>query len=244
MGQRPRAAIWFYAREPNPVVRYTPHFMVAATTRNDDSRLADIPRSALTARGGLVRFTVDDVLAMVRQGILPEDSTTELLNGVVVLKDRSDRGGEPLVHGPKHRNCIRKLTLLAAKIESLQQHGQVQLPVVCTEEHMPEPDFSAVRGRDSDYVDRLPAAADVSLVIEAADSSLERDRDEKLPEYAAAGIPQYLILNLVNNTVEVYSDPDVGRRDYRTRTTHERHESVALMLPDGSLEVPAADLLP
>jgi hypothetical protein len=218
--------------------------MVAATTTNSDPHLAEIPRSALTARGGLVRFTVDDVLAMVRQGILPEDSTTELLNGVIVLKDRSDRGGEPLVHGPKHRNCIRKLMLLAAKIESPNQHGQVQLPVVCTQEHMPEPDFSAVRGTDSDYTDRLPTAADVSLVIEAADSSLERDREEKLPEYAAAGIPHYLILNLINNTVEVYSDPDTELRDYRTRTTRERHETVTLVLPAGSLDVPASELLP
>lgn len=218
--------------------------MVAATIKNNGSRVAEIPRSALTARGGLVRFTVDDVLAMMRQGILPEDSTTELLNGIVVRKDRSDRGGDPLVHGPKHRNCIRKLMLLAARIESPQQHGQVQLPVVCTSEHMPEPDFSVVRGSDDDYAERLPTAADASLVVEAADSSLERDREEKLPEYAAAGIPQYLIVNLINHTVEVYSDPDPALRDYRTRATRERHETLTLVLPKGPLEVPAADLLP
>jgi hypothetical protein len=233
-----------------PCVNVAPCFgmirqvMVATTSRNNGSPPAAVPRSALTARGGLVRFTVDDVLAMVRQGILPEDSTTELLNGVIVQKDRSDRGGEPLMHGPKHRNCVRKLTLLAGRIESAKQHGQVQLPVICTQEHMPEPDFSAVRGSDLDYSDRLPTAADVTLVIEAADSSLDRDRGEKLPEYAAAGIPQYLILNLINNTVELYSDPDPELRDYRSRATRERHEAVTLALPMGPYEVPAADLLP
>lgn len=218
--------------------------MVAATTNNDGSRITDVPRSALAGRGGLVRFTVDDVLAMVRQGILPEDSTTELLNGVIVLKDRSDCGGEPLVHGPKHRGCIRKLTLLASRIESPHHHGQVQLPVVCTEEHMPEPDFAVVRGTDRDYANRLPTASDVTMVIEAADSSLQRDREEKLPAYAAAGIAQYLILNLINDTVELYSDPDPELRDYRTRSTRERHETVSIVLPSGVLEVGANELLP
>jgi hypothetical protein len=37
-----------------------------------------------------VRWSVEDVLAMVRLGILAEDSTTELLGGLVVVKDRGD----------------------------------------------------------------------------------------------------------------------------------------------------------
>ena len=36
---------------------------------------ATVPPSALAGRGRLVRFTVDDALAMLRAGLVPEDAT-------------------------------------------------------------------------------------------------------------------------------------------------------------------------
>lgn len=59
------------------------------------------------------------------------------------------------MHGPIHRACVRKLTRLAAKTASVRSHAQVQLPIVCGTDQMPEPDF-AVRGTDDRYADRLP----------------------------------------------------------------------------------------
>jgi hypothetical protein len=42
-----------------------------------------------------VHFTVAGTLRMLNMGILPEDSTIELLNGTLVYRDRFDiRGGE------------------------------------------------------------------------------------------------------------------------------------------------------
>src|SRR3954470_24450647 len=107
---------------------------------------ANVPRSVLSDRGGFVRFTADDVQGMLKQGFLPEDATTELLNGLIILKDRSDLGGEPLIHGPRHRACIRRLTLFVPRIETAERHAQVQLPIVCGNDQLPEPDFAIVRG--------------------------------------------------------------------------------------------------
>lgn len=52
----------------------------------------------------------------------------------------------------------------------------------------PEPDLSVLSWRDDYYRDKHPGAASVILLIEVADSSLEYDREIKLPAYAAAGI--------------------------------------------------------
>ena len=169
---------------------------------------AAVPPSAVAGRGPLVRFTVDDVQAMLRAGLLPEDASTELLNGCLVRKDRSAHGADPALHSPGHCYTVTQLGKLSATIDSPDRHVRTQLPIVCDAGQMPEPDFAILRGTNDDYMDRLPTAADALCVVEVADSSLERDRDEKLPAYARAGVPRYVILNLRNRTAEVYTQPD------------------------------------
>lgn len=46
------------------------------------------------------------------------------------------------------------------------------------------------------------------LLIEVADSSLDLDRRVKMPLYAAAGIAEVWLIDLANDAVEVYRDPD------------------------------------
>ncbi|HUB26364.1 MAG TPA: Uma2 family endonuclease [Tepidisphaeraceae bacterium] len=192
-----------------------------------------------------MRFTVENVQVMIHQGIIPEDATTELLGGLIVLKDRSDLGGDPLMHGLKHSTAVRLLTQLAGKLAGKDCHAQIQLPVVCGEDELPEPDFSILRGGVHDYVARLPAAADVLTIIEVADSSFERDSRQKAAIYSKAGIPQYLIVNLRNSTVEQYTDPDAPIGTYRTKATFTSGQTIRLHLGAGaSLEVAVAELLP
>lgn len=220
--------------------------MVAPVTPSSAASVGEsVPQSLLTGRNGFVRFTADDVQIMLRQGILPEDSTTELLNGLVIHKDRGDLGGEPLLLGPKHRACIRRLTALVSRIDTPARHAQVQLPIVCGIDQMPEPDFAVIRGPDSDYTDRLPTAADTFMVLEAADSSLERDRDEKLPVYAAAGIQQYVILDLRTRTAMIYANPDRAAGTYPPPTIVREGEELWLRVGEDEIfTIPLADLLP
>lgn len=65
--------------------------------------------------------------------------------------------------------------------------------------------LSMVQARS--YGDDLPASKDVLLTIEAADTSLARDRDIKLPIYATAGIVESCLVNLRDKTIERHSDP-------------------------------------
>ena len=56
-------------------------------------------------------------------------------------------------------------------------------------------------------ISRAIPAEDMALVIEVADFSLPRDRSHKARIYAAAAVPVYWIINLVDHQVEVYSNP-------------------------------------
>jgi Uma2 family endonuclease len=55
-------------------------------------------------------------------------------------------------------------------------------------------------------------------VIEIAESGLARDRNDKWAVCALGGIPVYWLVNLVDEEVEVYTDPSPAgyqsRRDY------------------------------
>ncbi len=64
-----------------------------------------------------------------------------------------------------------------------------------------------VCGARRDYVDRHPAPADLALVVEVVDTTLQRDRMLKQRVYARAGIPRYWIVSLPEQQIEVYSDP-------------------------------------
>ncbi len=67
-------------------------------------------------------------------------------------------------------------------------HVRGQEPVT-TEDSEPEFDIIVARGELRQYLGRHPGPQDVALIVEVADSSLQRDRMLKKRLYAAAGIP-------------------------------------------------------
>ena len=59
--------------------------------------------------------------------------------------------------------------------------------------------------RDDYYVDAHPGPDDILLLIEVADTTLEFDRNVKLPLYARAGISEVWLVDLNGDYVEVHS---------------------------------------
>ena len=163
---------------------------------------------------GPFRFTIDAALKMVELGILPEDSTIELLDGALVYRDRFDLCGGEITGGVKHSFVICAFTQLSLRINNDRRELCTQSTLVCTETHAPTPDAMVLRGTFEDYRTTLPVAADAFCVIEMADSSYERDSGEKLLGYAKAGIKQYIIINLRSRTAEIYVDPDTAAGSY------------------------------
>ena len=85
-----------------------------------------------------------------------------------------------------------------------------------------------------------PKANEVLLVIEVADSSLEYDRNIKLPLYAQSGIPEYWLVNLEKEEIEAYWQPYGETYKFRELLG----SSDVLRSRHLELEIPVADILP
>lgn len=149
------------------------------------------------------RFTVDEYHKMGEAGIFGEDDRVELIDGEVV---------EMTPIGWRHARCVRRLVTLFGRLAGELAGGpyevDAQNPVVLSEYGEPQPDLALVREVP---VGRLPTPEDVALIVEVSDTTLAYDRNVKLPHYARAGIPEVWIVDLQNETIEVYADPEDGR---------------------------------
>ena len=121
-------------------------------------------------------------------------------------------------------------------------HGQISQPISLPPINEPEPDGAVVRGEIDDYLEHPPAAGDVFSVIEVADSSLAIDLGPKLTTYAAAGIQQYVVADLVNNRVLIHEEP--SGNSYARVTRYERGEMLTIAAGAGQVSLPADRLLP
>jgi Uma2 family endonuclease len=141
-------------------------------------------------------FTVDEYRRMEKTGIIAEDDRVELLEGVI------------LQLGPMnapHVLAIARCDYLLHRQLTDDYLVSVQSAIVLDRFGAPQPDLAVIRQRL--YAD-VPTAADVVLIIEVSDSSLAYDRGRKRRNYAAAGIAEYWIVNLVDRLIERYTAPD------------------------------------
>jgi Uma2 family endonuclease len=87
---------------------------------------------------------------------------------------------------------------------------RVQNPVAfIPEDSEPQPDI--VWAKRQNYKGHHPAADEILLLIEVAESSLDSDRGEKAKLYATVGIADYWIVNLIDRAIEVHREPKGGR---------------------------------
>jgi hypothetical protein len=91
-------------------------------------RLSSIVMSTATDLRAL-RLTVDQVHAMIAAGILPEGPHTELIDGLLVYKDRSEQGEDPMTSGKRHNLAVKLRARLDAELTAHGCHMQTQGPV-------------------------------------------------------------------------------------------------------------------
>ena len=158
----------------------------------------------------LRRFTYRELLEMERVGIIQEDQHVELLGGQLVVMTVNP----PHAAAVSHLN--RRLHRVFAERAQIVTQSPLRLSEDLEDENLPQPDVMLVAGPEKVYTDH-PRPADVHLLIEVSDSTLVKDRTIKLPLYAAHGIPEVWIVNLVDKQIEVYTEPH--GHEYLTRTT-------------------------
>jgi Uma2 family endonuclease len=175
------------------------------------------------------RWTRRQYEQMVDAGVLTTDDRVELLDGYIVPMSPQDS---------RHANTTTQIVHLLMRVCPSAHHVRSQVPLALGEHSEPEPDVMVVEGPPDAYTDTHPSAA--VLVVEVADSSLAKDRAQKRLLYARHGIPEYWLVNLIDQHLEVYRDPASG--DYKSKTTLERSDTLAPRFADADLSV--ADLIP
>jgi Uma2 family endonuclease len=172
-------------------------------------------------------FTIDDCYRMAEAGILRPDERVELIRGELIQMS-------PI--GTRHQAAVvaatRFLVRLVGDKALVSPQGTVQLDRLSA----PQPDFALLRPRDDCYAHEHPAAPDILLIIEVADTSLEFDTEVKLALYAIVGVREYWVADLRNDRVICYSDPSGD--SYRTvREFHRADTLASLLLPDCPIQL-------
>jgi Uma2 family endonuclease len=146
-------------------------------------------------------FTVAEYYRMAEAGILSEDDRVELLDGEVI---------EISPIGSLHAACVDRLNKCLSGVSQEHFIVRVQNPIRLDNYSEPQPDITLLRVRSDFYAGAHPTPADVLVVIEVADSSVELDRQVKLPLYVQAEIPEFWLANLPDDMVEFYAQPVNG----------------------------------
>lgn len=172
-------------------------------------------------------YTVQSYLQLVASGDLSPDDRVELLDGVIVAEPPED---------PEHASGTARLNQVLQRIVGSRAVVRVQNPLLLGSRSAPEPDVALVAGRAEDYDHVHPTTA--LLVVEVASTSLPQDRLSKARIYAAAGIPEYWIVNLRDDCVEVLRSPDGESPRYRERRIARRGESLQILaFPEATVAV-------
>lgn len=172
------------------------------------------------------KWTLEDYHRMVAAGILT-GRHVELINGEIVEMApegephaySSDEAGEYLIYLLGTRAKVRQ----AKPITLLQSNSE------------PEPDIAVVRRLGRDYREHHPYPENIYWLIEYANSSLNKDLEVKTKVYAAAGIPEYWIINLKQMQLIVFRSPT--KEGYQSQETWVQSVISPLAFPDIEIAV-------
>ncbi len=142
-------------------------------------------------------FNVADFYQLTAQ-FFQTDCHLELIEGEVI--DMAPIGNQ-------HAFCVDRLAYFF--ITQVQEAAVVRIqgPIQLSDFSEPQPDLALLRPHPTYYRQTIPTALDILLLVEVAYSSLEYDKEIKLPLYACHGIKEVWIVDVENNQVEIYTFP-------------------------------------
>jgi Uma2 family endonuclease len=149
-------------------------------------------------------WTVDEYHQMIETGILDEDDRVELLEGQIIEM----RPQIPLTAATTQRSTNYLSNLLTGLA-----YIRMQLPITLRPNSEPEPDIAVVRIVYNEYCDHHPTPDEIFLVVEVANTTLRKDRGQKVRDYANANIPESWILDVNERRVYVFRNP--GNKGYQ-----------------------------
>jgi len=160
------------------------------------------------------RYTVDEYYRMGESGILKQGDRVELIEGEIV---------DMVPVGSTHVGIVNRLNKLLVQTLGDKAVVSVQNPVRLSAFSEPEPDIALLRPRNDFYSGAHPGPADVLLIIEVSDSSLDYDRGVKLPLYARHEIPVVWLVDIQQKQMLVFRSP--SREGFKEKFVSKFHEA-------------------
>ncbi len=169
------------------------------------------------------KFTINEYHQLVNLGFFTENDRIELIRGEIIHM------------APKrisHSVCNSLLWKQLYQLLGEKAEIRVQEPITLLGNSEPEPDVVIAKKKADNYLSAHPIAADIILVIEISDSTLKYDKKTKLSLYAEAGINYYWIVNLVDNHLEVYTNP------FASSQSEFAYRNKSIFLPNENIDIP------
>jgi len=194
------------------------------------------PLAASPAGPEPYRWTIKEYRELYKTGLFC-DKKTMLLDGVLYVMT--------LPKPPQDTALGLAYEFLRATFKT-GHHVRNQMGFDIGSANDPGPDLAVVTGSIRDYATKTPPTA--VMVVEVSDTTLQLDTTTKAELYATAGVPEYWVIDLVNQQLLVFRDPQalpvgLGATAYRTHVTFGPTESVSpFAAPNATIRV--ADLLP
>ena len=149
-------------------------------------------------RLNIFRLNVSQYHQMSEAGIFSENDKVDLINGEII---------EMSPIGRRHTACVNRLNSVFSQLLGKKVIVAVQNPILLNNLSEPEPDIALLQPRADFYESGHPQPQDIFLLIEVADSSLEYDRDVKIPLYASSGITEVWLVDIYEQVIIVYRYP-------------------------------------
>ncbi len=175
-------------------------------------------------------WTRADYSQMAEAGVFHPDERVELING------------EILTMTPQRSQHAALISIVDEHLRTtfgLDYLIRIQMPIALGDDSEPEPDLAIVPGRPHAYLTHYPTTA--LLIVEIADTTLNYDRHTKARLYATYHIPEYWILNVQEDHLEIYRAPEHGT--YHATKILQRGETICPLFANQSAVI-VTDLLP
>lgn len=144
------------------------------------------------------KFNRQDYHHLLEVGVLQPGDRVELIQGEIIQMS-------PI--SSLHAAHVNRLNYLFAQKFGSQVLIAVQNPVILDDYSEPQPDIALLRPREDFYAAGHPQVEDIFLLVEVANTTLEVDRQIKIPLYASSGIQEVWLVNTRDQSLEVYRCP-------------------------------------
>lgn len=170
-------------------------------------------------------FTADEFERMAEAGVFRPDERVELIRGEIV---------EMTPVGPGHGAAVANLNKRFVIGVGDRAVVWIQSAARVAFDSVPEPDLALLRPHS--YRRANPRPEDILLVVEVAETSLRYDRTDELALYASAGIPEYWVVSVDGEWLEVHRLPE-GDGYAEARRLHGDDTIAPLAFPDVVINV-------